>query len=433
MMANYRDARNWLFSLEKLGIKFGLQNMRSICRLVGRPERAFPSIHIAGTNGKGSTASFIVSMAEAADLKCGLTTSPHLSDVRERIRIGRERISRRDFTRLVKRLVEELEARNARKKGKAIVPTFFEAVIALAFMYFAEMGIDLAVVEAGLGGRLDSTNVIVPELVIITNIGIEHSRYLGNTLRSIAKEKAGIIKPGAPVLSAASQPEVVRVLEDAAGRQRAALRLFGRDFKMERTGRTIRYSDERRSLDRLKPKLPGKHQEANAALAVRAAFELRDSGFPLTDKHIRRGLANAHWPGRLEYFEHDPPWLVDCAHNPAATGALAAHLRDRHPGSKILAVFAAMKDKEYGTMMETLSSAVTDWIFTRPSYERAEAPARLADACESRGKKYRRSRLSEGLALAASMEGSYDLVLVSGSIFLVGPAYRFIERHAGRI
>ena len=429
MTPSYRESLDWLLGLQWLGIKFGLGNMRTLMRLLGHPERAFKSVHIAGTNGKGSTAAFLVEIAQKAGLRCGWTTSPHLFELTERIRIGEEEIPRQKLARLVQTLRSAILRHNARGPSRPLRPTFFEAVIALALLYFAERNVDLAVVETGLGGRLDATNVITPIVTVITTIGIEHSEFLGNTVRSIAGEKAGIIKPGVPVVSGVEQPEAVEIIRRTAASREARLHLYDRDFSARSTGKTFTYTDGEGRLRRLRIGLAGTHQVLNAALAIRTARELERHGFTIPDAAIRRGLATAKWPGRLERFDSQPPWLLDCAHNPDAVRTLADHLANHYPDHRILAVFGAMEDKDYAAMMEVLVPCVADWIFTRPAMARAESPDRLLAACPSAGKMARRRRVRDALALAAERERRYDLVLVTGSIFLIGEVYRFVEKH----
>ncbi|RJO63926.1 MAG: bifunctional folylpolyglutamate synthase/dihydrofolate synthase [Myxococcales bacterium] len=429
MTTSYREAARWLYSLQRLGIKVGLGNTRRLMALFGRPERRFRSVHIAGTNGKGSTAAFLLAIAEAAGLKCGLTISPHLKEPTERIYAGGRDISKRDFARLAFAVRDAAAAYNAAHSADPLLPTFFEALIAMAFLYFAEQEVDLAVVETGLGGRLDSTNVVRPEVSVITSIGIEHTEYLGHTIRAIAREKAGIVKPGTPVVTAARQPEALEVIGRIAGKRRAPLVVIGRDADLVSERGRLAYRRGDSVLRRLDLALAGEHQIRNAACAVATAEILAERGFPIAARHIRTGLTRARWPGRLELFAGRPPWLVDCAHNPAGVRTLAEHLASAHGHRRILFVFAAMQDKDYRQELEILAPLAAAWIFTQPALDRAERPETLAAACPGNAPKHGRRRVADALRFAAQMEGKFDLVVVAGSIFLVGEAYDFVSRH----
>ena len=425
---------DWLYGLQKIGIKFGLNNIQLLCRLLGNPERRFPTVHIAGTNGKGSTAAFLTEIATSAGLRCGLTTSPHLVELTERIRIGRQAIPRDCFACLTNELMEVVEAYNHRFPSHPFMPTFFEATTALAFAYFAQEKVDLAVIEVGLGGRLDSTNVITPLVSIITSIGLEHTEYLGKTLAAIAREKGGIIKKGVPLLTAEENPEALRVLERICDAKDAECRLAGRDFTLEfhAQSRRFRYTDAERCLSSIQLALSGQHQHRNAALAVAAAFELKKHGFHINDTAIRAGLRATAWPGRLESFPGEPPWLLDCAHNPHAVETLVEYLAEHFSGKRVLCVFAAMKDKDHAAMLSRLSPFVHTWIFTSPPLERAELPKRLQGELPRDARAMIRKRVSDALRLAADREHEHDLILIAGSIFLVGASYRFVERHCGK-
>ncbi len=428
MSTSFNAAVQWLYGLQALGIKFGLSNMRELCRILGNPEKELAMVHVAGTNGKGSTAAFITEIARQAGLRCGLATSPHILDITERIRIGSKAIPRNRFRQLTERLQQAVADANKKPRKQALSPTFFEAIIAITFMYFNEERVDLAVIETGLGGRLDSTNVITPRLSIIMSIGLEHTEYLGNTITKVAREKAGIIKPGVPVLSATGDAQAQSVIEKTAKSRKARLFSYGKEFSGQATGKSLSYRDEQHALNRLQPQLAGDYQVINASVAVQAAYQLAEQGFPITETHIRRGIRETRWPGRLERFQHKPPWLIDCAHNPHAMQALARHLKENYAGYRILAVFAAMKDKDYPSMLATLQPFVSRWILTKPHIPRAERAETLATHLTKEDVRTR-GRVSEALALARSMETDFDLVLICGSIFLVGESYRAVKRH----
>ncbi len=431
-MTTYRETVDWLYGLQTRGMKFGLDNMRTLCRLMGDPQNRFKSVHLAGTNGKGSCAAFITKMAESAGLRCGLTVSPHLVDLTERIRINDTPIARERLIELTTRIRDAVERHNADHADAPLSPTYFEFTMLLAFCHFAEENVDLAVVEAGLGGRLDSTNVLKPILTLITSIGMEHTQYLGDTLGAIAREKAGIIKPDTPLLTAVHDEEALEAIEAVAEEKLAPLLLFGCDFTAYLGKGRLSYFDAHHRLDDMPIGLKGAHQRANAGMAIAAAYQLQRLGFPIDDDAIRRGIAETRWPGRLELFAHRPPWLVDCAHNPAAVETLAVYLMAEHPQARILAVFAAMKDKNYAAMLARLAPQVDTWIFTRPAIDRAENPEALQRVCHIQERIHLRPAVADALKLAEEMENDFDLVLVAGSIFLVGEAYPWIATHTGK-
>jgi dihydrofolate synthase/folylpolyglutamate synthase len=425
MSITYRDAIARLYGLHKLGMKFGLHNTRVLCRLMGDPQLKFKSVHVAGTNGKGSTASMLTAIATAAGLRCGLTTSPHLLDLTERIRIGETPVSHREMARLTERLFDRVAAHNRKWPGKPLIPTFFEAMIVLAFSYFADQKVDLAVIEVGLGGRLDSTNVIKPELSIITSIGLEHTEFLGPTIVHIAREKSGIIKKGAPVISGVTQSEAQAVVEQTALSVSQSVWQVGRDIKLTASGANSRIVINDFSVS-VRAALEGAHQRRNAAMAACAAYLLMQRGFAITKRDVKTGIENTRWPGRLQWVQADPPWLMDAAHNAHAMETLVDYLRKRTSGKRILCVFGVMKDKDYQPMLKLLSPLVDTWILARPALERAESPKAIAAVLPESAKTRTRNHVSTALALARNMAHDFDLVLVTGSIFLLAEAYRSV-------
>lgn len=433
MSTPHQAASEWLLSLHKLGIKFGLSNMRAMCARSGHPERAFPCVHIAGTNGKGSTAAFLAAITGAAGLKVGLTTSPHLARLNERIVVAGRPISGRELAREVAELQAMLTALNAARPEAPIRPTFFEATILLAFRHFARKRVDLAIIETGLGGRLDATNVVQPVLALITNIALEHTELLGTTLPAIAREKGGIIKRGIPLLTTVGDPACLAVLAGLAAKRLAPCACLERDFSFAPAGQadTLDFSAADGPLRGVRLALFGEHQRANAALAFAAARELARQGFAMNDAAIRYGLENARWPGRLEIRPGTPPWLIDCAHNPAGIETLARFLEATAPGKRILFVFAVMRDKDYTPMLARLAGLGGDWLFTAPPVERAEEPKRLAALlpAEAARRVYAIGDHRRALARAKQLESDYDLVVLAGSIYWVGAAQGFLARH----
>jgi dihydrofolate synthase / folylpolyglutamate synthase len=292
-----------MFNLERFGIKLGLANMTEFMSRIGDPHNDFKSVHVTGTNGKGSVCAFLASVLTDAGLKVGLYTSPHLVDFRERIKVDGAMISEADVVRIGNELRQTMESM-AKEDGEKQL-TFFEFTTGLAFRYFSETKVDIAVVEVGMGGRLDATNLVNPEVVGITRVGLEHTAYLGKTLRDIAREKAGIIKQGVPVVSCERKHDVLSILQATCDRKNAELRLLGRDFTFEKDTTTMDgvefdYIGER-TIKKLIIPLMGEHQMENATMAVAIAEELLPMGYDIPEDCVRTGLVKVEWRGRLDF------------------------------------------------------------------------------------------------------------------------------------
>jgi dihydrofolate synthase/folylpolyglutamate synthase len=419
---SYDDAIGYLYGLQAHGMKFGLDNIRALLRALGCPERAFRSVHIAGTNGKGTTAAALAGILASAGRKTGLFTSPHLVSFTERIRVGGREISPGEVVALAREVRDE-----AARAGLA--PTFFEVVTAMGFLHFARAGVEWAVVETGLGGRLDATNTLLPEVSVITRIGMDHAEFLGGTIPEVAREKAGIIKEGVPVVSYAQEPAALAALAEKAGR----LDLLGRDFFADvtahgREGVTFTYRSERGALESLSLPLGGAHQAGNAALAVRA-FELL--GIGPAEPPVRTGLAALHWPGRLELAHRDPDVIIDGAHNPEAVAALARTLAEDclRPGERVTLVFGAMADKDSRGMLLPLIPLAAEIVCAAPAFGRAARPEALAALARSLGHGNVTTAPTPAAALALAVR-SGRTVVVTGSFYMVG-AVREALGHAG--
>jgi dihydrofolate synthase/folylpolyglutamate synthase len=398
-----------LFSLERFGMKFGLANMARLCEALDHPEAAFPSIIVAGTNGKGSVTAMVDAVVRAAGHRCARYTSPHLLRIEERFVIdGREvapdRLER--AAALVRRTAEALVASGALES----LPTFFECTTAVAFVLFRDADVDLAVLEVGLGGRLDATNIVSPVAAAIVSIDLDHEAQLGNTIASVAAEKAGVIKPGIPVVCGPLPPDALAVIEDVC-RQRGA--------------RLIRTDADGRLAARIAAiplSLRGAHQQANAAVALRL-LDLVDGDPKLALRvppdAIRTGLSTAAWPGRLETFEVDRcRVLLDAAHNPAGARALAEYLRQTEP-QRVTLVFGAMQDKAIRDMLLALAPAVASIVCTTASSPRAASADELAGVAA--GIVPRVDAVPDPKeALRRACAGGRTVV-VAGSIFLIGP------------
>jgi len=385
---SYSDTINYIYNLQKHGTKFGLSNITRLVSIFGNPHESFLSVHVAGTNGKGSTSAFIASLLKISGLKVGLFTSPHLVSFTERIRVNSEEITEYE----VMSLTEEI-----RSKVVDFSPTFFEVVTALAFLYFQRKRIDIAVIEVGMGGRLDATNILMPEVSVITCIDYDHREYLGDTLSEIAYEKAGIIKDSIPVVISSQAPDVLEVIEAKAKEKNSEVYLYGRDFsavlkREDPSGICFDYfGGDSFDIHDLYLPLIGEHQMQNATVAIKAVELLSKKITPnselRTPNFIREGLKDVKWPGRLEMIQDDPPILIDGAHNPGAAVVLSRALVKNFLGiyKRIILILGIMGDKDIEGIMKPLLPITSEIILTSPGYERAAPPAKLAGIAASLG------------------------------------------------
>ncbi|MDA8387327.1 MAG: bifunctional folylpolyglutamate synthase/dihydrofolate synthase [Nitrospiraceae bacterium] len=443
----YREALDYLYSLQKHGIKLGLENTRRLLAALGNPHQAFRCIHVAGTNGKGSTSAAIAGILRAAGQPTGLFTSPHLMSFTERIIIDGKEISGEKTIRLA------LSVRDAVGKSKALgdlKPTFFEFVTAMAMMEFRERGVQWAVLETGMGGRLDATNVVSPEVSVITPVGIDHGQFLGRTLREIAFEKAGIIKPGVPVVLGPQKPDCLEVFEEKAAAGSSSLYLYGRDFEAaieSSSAGGVLFDYRRPPSPGFSPDiahsglffpLAGDYQAANAAVAVRAA---QAAGFE-DGLFIREGLKQVVLPGRLELAGRDPEIRLDGAHNPEAARALAGALRGLFlpEGRRLVLVLGIMADKDVHGIMEALLPLAWKTVFTAPAYGRAMRPGELRMRARAMGFEGRPGEASfsqagsvaKAVAQAKDLCRPGDLMVITGSFYTAGEAKMVLRREGGR-
>lgn len=408
----YAETLAHIYALGRFGIKPGLDRISRLLDVLGNPQDAFKTVHVVGTNGKGSTASFLSSILSAGGYRTGLFTSPHLISFTERIRINGAEIGEPDVVRLTGRVMAAAPAES----------TFFEIVTALAVLYFAEAGVEIAVFEAGMGGRLDATNALSGILCAIAPISLEHTEYLGRTIEEIAAEKAGICKPGAPLLSARQFPEAQFIIEHLAAQLDAPLFRQGESFDAFWVDRLLYYRGIGVTLDALTSGLHGRYQSGNAALALASAELLRTVGFPLTPQAMVAGVANAHWPGRMELFPGPPRVLLDGAHNPSGAAALAEALADI-PHRKLFLVAGVMADKEVAAILAPLLPLAERVFAVAPALERALPAGELALHCFGAGVEVMEAgSVAEGIELARNLAQDDDLVLVCGSLFTVGEA-----------
>lgn len=421
---------------------FDLRRMDELLVRLDNPHLKARTIHIAGTKGKGSTAAMVASVLSTAGYKTGLYTSPHLTDLRERFRIDNELISEAAIIELVDRIKPEVEVVNQEAKyGKL---TTFELLTALGFLYFAQQGVDIQVIEAGLGGRLDATNVVRPEVCIITAIGLDHTDVLGNSLAQIAGEKAGIIKPGSVVISKSQPDEAASVIEKRCIENNARLVRVGADI----TWRGLGFKPDRQLLEvngklagyRIALPLLGSYQQENAAAAVAALEVLAENGLNITRNDIITGLEKVSWPGRFQIMGQKPLIVVDGAHNPASIRqlklSLAAYIescasfeKDTNPFDRAILVFGASLDKDIAGIVSELPLFFNEVIITRSRHPRAMATNFIVAEFRKYGfKPHVAEPVSEAVSLALSQTGEKDLICVTGSLFVVGEAIEYLDR-----
>ena len=415
-MLSYQQTLDLVYRLEVERMDLKLERVAEALRRCGSPHLRFPAIHIAGTNGKGSTATFLYAMLNAAGYRVGLFTSPHLIDFRERIRLGHTWITEQE-------VIDGVAAIRAEIEPGGIKLTPFELMTVLAFRSFARASLDVAVVEVGLGGRLDATNVLTPLVAAITSIGLDHQAYLGNTIAEIAREKGGIIKPGVPTVIGRVDEESRHLLCALARDRKSSAYLLGQDFTIQNQhdGRAS-YHGLGWQLQDLQFGLRGCFQHNNAAVAL-AALELVQPVFPTTEAHVRRGLQTARWPGRLEVVSQQPFVILDGAHNPHAMQTLIAELPAILQGRKVKLLFAVMRDKDWRTMIPLLAPLVAEVVVTRVQQPRAEDPAALRAAfapfCPAHIIDDAPAACRQLLATTKPDEA----LLIAGSLFLVGEVY----------
>ncbi len=418
--SSYQDAVNSLYNLQKFGIKFGLSKTSNLLEALGNPHKGQKYIHIGGTNGKGSVASFIGSILKNSGLKVGLYSSPHLVRFTERFSINDEEITPEKTELLINELTEVFAPEEP--------PTFFEATTAMAMSYFAREKTDVAIMEVGMGGRLDATNVITPLVSVITNISLEHQAYLGTGLLDIAGEKAGIIKEGIDLVTGVSQPSVVKLFGSIAKKKNTPMWRIGKDAQYRTTRSGLHYYGLNRRLNGLRLGLKGSFQARNAALALMAIERLEEKGFSISSRNIIEGLENISWPGRMQIVGDSPTIILDGAHNPAAIRALTQAIKSGFTYRRLILVLGVMEDKEIGGLLRGIVPS-TDYVFyTRPLYSRAANPEILVSEASSLGKSGEVVQvLTEAIDKARAMADPGDLILITGSLFTVGEALTYFD------
>jgi dihydrofolate synthase/folylpolyglutamate synthase len=434
---NYNEAISYLYSktdyekeqnLRYNVTTFNLDRMKKLLSLVGNPHKKIQTVHIAGTKGKGSTATMLAKMLEANGYTVGLYTSPHVVHLHERIAVNSQLINEQHMFNLMNRIYAPIE-----KLSKADSPTFFEIMTALAFMHFADMNVDIGVIETGLGGRLDSTNVIAPKVVGITSLSIDHRQQLGTTIDSIAKEKAGIFKRGVPVITVEQEPAAMRVLKSEAMAVKAPISITGVDIDFSYRFETSRehgphtricLTTPTSKFEHLRVPLHGRHQAINCGLALAMLDRLKADGFNIDIEKATDGLNKVRLTGRMEMICQNPRIMIDAAHNAASIRALIHATGQNIPYDSMVVIFGCNNDKDVEGMLQELQYGADKVIFTRSNSAKAMSPQDLADIyTEICGKMCQTAfSLGEALRLAGSAISREDLICITGSFYLIGQA-----------
>jgi dihydrofolate synthase/folylpolyglutamate synthase len=434
---SYRKAIGYLFERtdyekqERLRYNvttFNLNKMQKLLSLVGNPHKKIHTVHIGGTKGKGSTATMLAKMLEANGYKVGLYTSPHVVHLHERITVNSQMISETEMRNLLNRIYAPVE-----KLSKTDPPTFFEIMTALAFMHFVDKSVDIAVIETGLGGRLDSTNVIRPKVIGITSLSIDHQYQLGDTIDSIAEEKAGIFKRGVPAVTVQQEPTAMQVLKSRAIEVKAPLSITGSDIDFSHRFETSRehgphtricLTTPTSKFEHLRVPLHGKHQAINCGLALAMLDKLKSIGYKIDNEKAAQGLNKVSLAGRMEMIWDDPRIMIDGAHNAASIKALIHAIGQNIPYDSMVVIFGCNSDKDVKGMLERLQYGADKVIFTRSNSAKAMSPEDLADIySEICGKMCQTAAsLGQALQLAKSAVSKEDLICITGSFYLIGQA-----------
>jgi dihydrofolate synthase/folylpolyglutamate synthase len=418
-MTEYPNALAYLFNLEKFGIVFGLENIQWILDVIGNPHRFLKTVHIGGTNGKGSVAAMLAYILKAAGYRVGKYTSPHLVSFTERITINEVRISETDVAELTAYIRKRIEDADPQRFF-----TFFDFTTALAFEHFRRNNVDIALVEVGLGGRLDSTNVVDPLISIITNVALDHTDYLGDDILRIAREKAGIIKKGVPVVTGA-QDFPGRIIEETGKINGSPVYVMGQDFFYEKQeGQRMSYTGLSTKFNDIYVNLKGDHQLGNASIALCAAELLSTLGFEIGQRGVYDGLLQVSWPGRLEIVREKPTIILDGAHNIDGIRTLTSFLNNQYRDRRRILIFGVMKDKEYERMIEELLPYVDETILTMPENNRALSPEFMKKLAP---KAVVADNSAWALKKAKSMSTENDVIIITGSLYLVGECKAIID------
>jgi len=424
----YQQSLDYLYGLEKFGMIFNLTQVERILNAIGDPHKEIQTIHIGGTNGKGSTAAMMSSILQKEGYRVGLYTSPHLIRFTERIKVNGKEIEEEEVAALAGWMRKEIEA-------SGILPpfTFFDFTTAMALHYFKQKLVDLAILEVGLGGRLDSTNVVDPLIAIITNIAKDHEEYLGKSILKIAQEKAGIIKKGRPLVTAATQPLALRLFSKVCQGKESPYFRVGKEFRYVRAeDGDFDYEGLNRKLWGIHLNLKGFHQVINATTALGAMEVLEDLGYRVSTHAMIDGLKEVDWPGRLEMVSSSPRVVLDGAHNPAGALVLKESLEKEFQYQNLILLIGIMKDKDIPSMLHLLAPLAHHIIFTKPHTDRAAAPSLLKKALGQNGKKAEIAEdLREAIERGLSLTQEEDLLCITGSLYTVGEARAYFHPKRG--
>ncbi len=422
-----RNDLEWLYSLESTGIKLGLSNVRLLLKVLGDPQDRFGAVHVAGSNGKGSVSAMGASILRSAGYRTGLYTSPHLVRFTERMTVNGKEMSEGRLAKYVS------EMREIASSGRFPRPlTFFEITTALAFLHFSDSKVEEAMVEVGMGGRLDATNVIRPRCCVITPISVEHTAYLGDTLSKIAYEKASIIKEGVPVICSPQPSEAMRVISWMSDSKGASAKFLGRDFQAECLARDLDGTTVR--LDSLKAEVRlgmlGRYQCHNAAVAAEMALEVGKS-ISIPRDSVLEGLSTARWPGRLDVVRRSPLTVLDVTHTPDGARAVASEL-DVLPGSPRVMVIGMLRDKDARGAMAHLAPLFHHVVCTSSSSPRALTPEEMLDAAlQHNSESQAVEGVGKAIKVAEGIAGKNGLIFVSGSLYTIGEAMQYLEGKRG--
>ena len=431
----FKETVQYLYDLQKFGTKLGLENTQELLELLGRPHKKPRFLHVTGTNGKGSVSAMAASILREAGFHTGLYTSPHLVSFTERIRLDGRSVTEEDIVALAERLKALVE-----RQKPDLKPTFFEFTTAMAFDYFASAMADFVVLEVGMGGRLDSTNVVTPECSVITNVELEHREYLGDNLSDIAFEKAGIVKPGVPLVTSEKKAEALDIILGSCRENGSASYVSGRDFGFKDKGavwvggsivQMMDYQGPSLSLEELEIPLAGPHQLENAAAAA-CALEVVAGRFGEVDgRVIREGLKKTVWGGRLEIVSNSPLLVLDGAHNAASVERLAESIGAQFTGRyrHLIIVMGILSDKDSGFMIERLAPLSDVLVLTQAEYERAAPTEALSAIARQHGiEPVVRKNVHEAIEWALHEASADDMVLVTGSLYVIGEAKAWLEK-----
>ena len=418
---SYKEAVNFLYSLQKFGIKFGLSSTSNLLEKLGNPHIGRRYIHIGGTNGKGSVSAFIAEILHKAGFKVGLYTSPHLVSFTERFRINNKKISHNDVIHFLNIILQAINTND--------LPTYFETTTAMALLYFADKNTDIDIIEVGMGGTLDATNIIFPMISIITNVGMDHTEYLGNTIEKIAADKAGIIKPNIPIITGAHNKKALSVLEKKASEISAPLTRIGKDVRYRMIRNSFNYYGKLFRLNNIKLGLHGDFQAKNAAIAFAAIESLREYGLQIEENHLRSGAKDTIWPGRFHMIKKDGyTFLLDGAHNFPAINELRNSLQKKFPTQKLILILGIMKDKDIKSIIKAIVPIAKYVYYTSPKYERSAKPEQLATEAANLCIPGEIScSIEDAIYKAKKMSEKSDLIVITGSFFTIGEAISLLD------